>query len=628
MKQESEQYAHRSQQITPEYLRRSWKIVCWAGLLGSLYGQFCIMGSPRSKWLIDLGATAADFGRIGAAGALAIGFQILGAHITNKLQFRKVPWMVITILHRVLYTAIVVAPFLFSDPRTRMMWIVAFVFLHDALAHTSTPMWFSWMSDLLPRDSMNLYWAQRQRFITAWTTVFLIAMAASFHFFEERGLVLLGYTLLAGIGIVLGVMDILMFLGVPEPPHTPLQGESFLSTITEPLREPKFRRFLIFMAYWNFSIFIAAPFFQPFMMEKLAMSAFWVQMISVASSIGVVVGSNYWGLLCDTFGFRRILEVLAIGKIAAPACFLIALPHNNWSTGLLLGLMFLDGFLNAGAVLAPQGVMLKATPRKNRTMYIATVNFLSLAIGATFASMLTGEFIDWVNARSYLRVSSFEISGYHWAFFISTVMRLGAVPLSRRLSDEQYVSWKELLQAMLSLESFLVARYVSILQSSQSEFQRYQAVTRLGKLRNPLAIRPLIQALNDSSLAVRKAAIDALESIGTSEAIAPLCQALFDPSKSLHTRAARALERIGSPDSLKALLKGLRSSDPRVLKVTIRSLARLGDPAALVPLISLFHDVQDKDIRNLIVEALSRIAQVPSLEEVSAALSFGKTEVH
>lgn len=628
LRQENDPYPTKPSGVSGDELRRAWRIVCWAGLLGSLYGQFCILGAPRNKWLIDLGATAADFGLIGGAGALAIGFQILGAHLTNVLRSRKLPWMIITISHRVLYTAIVLAPFLFAEPRIRMGWIITFVFVHDALAHTSTPMWFSWMTDLLPRDSMNLFWAQRQRFITAATTVFLVLMAAGFDVFEKHGHVLLGYTILAVVGIVLGVIDILLFRWVPEPPHQPLKGEPFWGTLVEPMRDASFRRFLFFMAYWNFSIFVAAPFFAPFMMKNLAMSAFMVQMISVVSSLGVVVGSNYWGLLCDTFGFRRVLQVLALGKIAAPACFLIALPHNNATFILLTVLMFLDGFLNAGAVLAPQGVMLKATPRRNRTMYIAAVNFLSLALGATVASVATGKLIDIIDEIGTLSIGSYQVTGYHWAFIASTLLRVGAVPLSRRISDERWISWDEILPALTSWKAFAVAQQVARLQSSNSELARYRAAANLGRLRSPLGVRALVKALSDSSLVVRKAAVDALAEIGSPEVVEHLAAALFDPRTELHGRAAQALARVGNPDSLRTLLKGLRSSDPKVLRVTIKSLARLREPAALVPLISLFHEVQDPSIREMIVGALRRIAEVPTTEEVYEALELRPAEVH
>lgn len=609
-------------------LRRAWRIVCWAGLLGSIYYQFCILGAPRNKWLVDLGATAGDFGLIAGAGALAIGFQILGAHLTNLLRYRKLPWMIITITHRLLYSAIVAAPFLFKDPHLRMMWIVLFVFLHDALAQTSTPMWFSWMSDLLPRDSMNLHWGQRQRFITALTTVFLIVMALGFDIFEKHGYVLLGYTILACVGIIAGVIDILLFHWVPEPPHTPLIEERFWSTLIEPVRHPEFRYFLLLMAYWNFSIFVAAPFFTPFMMKHLAMTALIVQMISVASSIGVVAGSNYWGLLCDVYGFRGILQVLAVGKVLAPACFLIALPGQHWTTALLMVLMFFDGFLNAGTVLAPQGVMLKATPRRNRTMYIASANFLSLALGATLASVITGKFIDWANDLGNLRVGSYQVTGYHWAFVISTLLRLGAIPLAGKIRDERQVSWRELLPRMLSWKSFVVAHYVARLQSSESEFVRYRAATKLARCRSPLAIKPLIQALNDSALIVQKAAIDALSEIGSPEVVEPLSKVLFDPASQLHARAAQALSRLGHPQSLRALLRGLRSADPRVLRVTAKSLARLREPAALVPLISLYHEVSDETTRRVIAEALMRIAEVRSVTEVYEALKPPVVEAH
>jgi MFS family permease len=614
--------------VSGDELRRAWRIVCWAGLLGSLYGQFCILAAPRNKWLIQLGATATDFGLIAGAGAFAIGFQILGAHLTNLLSTRKLAWMIVTISHRLLYAGIVLTPFLFDDVHTRMMWILAFVFLHDALAHTSVPMWLSWMTDLLPRDSMNLYWAQRQHFITAVTTVILVVMALGFDVFEKRGMVLLGYTVLASVGIVLGVIDILLFIWVPEPRHQPLRGEPFWSTLLEPVRDSAFRRFLVFMAYWNFSIFVAAPFFTPFMMKNLEMSSLMVQMISIVSSIGVVVGSNYWGLLCDLYSFRRILQLLAIGKIAAPACFLVALPHAHWSYVLLCILMFFDGFLNAGAVLAPQGVMLKATPRRNRTMYIAAVNFLSLAFGATLASVATGKFIDWVDSFGPKAIGSYQITGYHWAFVMSTLLRIGALPLSRRLTEDHGASWKELLRAALSWKAFAVARQASKLQLSESEFERYRATVKLGRYRTPLAIPALVKALSDSSLVVRKGAIDALAVIGSPEVVEHLAAALFDTKSELHARAAHALSRLGQPRSLRALLKGLQASDPRVLRVTIKSLARLREPAALVPLISLYHEVSDESVRALIADALAKIAGVPSVEEVYHAMELGPVAVH
>ncbi|GIX44031.1 MAG: hypothetical protein KatS3mg130_0439 [Candidatus Sumerlaea sp.] len=599
---------------------RVWRIVSWAGLLGSLYGLLCILGAPRVKWLTELGATAFDFGLIAAAGALALAFQIVGAFLTNRVRRRKLPWMIITILHRVLYSAIVVAPFLFADERLRMWWIVAFVLIHDALAHTGAPLWFSWMADLLPRDSMNLFWARRQRFITALTTVGMVAMALGFEWFERRGLVSLGYTLIASVGIILGVIDILMFHWVPEPPHEPLREQEFLRHLLEPMRDRRFRSFVIFMAYWNFAIFIAAPFFNPFMIEDLKMSALTVQLLGVASSVGMVVGSNFWGLLCDTYGFRPALQVLAVGKIFAPLYFIMLPADSRLLLPCLVVFMVIDGFLNAGTTLAPQGVLLKATPRRNRTMYIAVVNFLSIGLGATVASLLAGKLIDWLNTWAIVETHGYRLRGYHWAFLLSIVLRAAAIPLANRFEEDRHTSLSNFLRVMLSWRSVAATVLVGILHSAQNEARRVWAATRLAGLRSPLAIIPLIMALQDRSLTVRRAAADALGKIGTDAAAEALAQALFDPKSRIHARAALALGQIGGPESLRALLQALRTSDPRVLRATIASLGRLRDTAALVPLICLYHDLDDEALKERIAHALKRIAALESLQEVYSAL--------
>jgi serine/threonine-protein kinase len=240
----------------------------------------------------------------------------------------------------------------------------------------------------------------------------------------------------------------------------------------------------------------------------------------------------------------------------------------------------------------------------------------------------TGKFIDWVDSFGPKAIGSYQITGYHWAFVMSTLLRIGALSLSRRLTEDHGASWKELLRAALSWKAFAVARQASKLQLSESEFERYRATVKLGRYRTPLAIPALVKALSDSSLVVRKGAIDALAVIGSPEVVEHLAAALFDTKSELHARAAHALSRLGQPRSLRALLKGLQASDPRVLRVTIKSLARLREPAALVPLISLYHEVSGESVRALIADALAKIAGVPSVEEVYHAMELGPVAVH
>jgi MFS family permease len=579
------------------------------------------MGAPRIKYLTELQATAFDFGLIAGIGAFALSFQLVGSVISNRLSRRKPVWMVVAILHRLLYAGLLAAPFLFTDSKHRLWWIIAFVLLHDALAHVSVPLWLSWMADLVPRNSMSLHWARRQKFITAANTVFMVLVAFGFDYFEKNGQVILGYNLLAIAGIILGVADIVMFAGVPEPPHEPLRGGRFVETLVQPLKDPQFRPFLVFMAYWHFTIFLAAPFFGVFMIEELKMSVKTVQLLGVAGALGVVVASNYWGLLCDTFGFRRTMEIIAFGKIFAPLIFVLTPPDPRFGIPFLAVMMFVDGLLNAGMTLAPQGVMLKSTPKRNRTMYIAVVNFLSVGTMAAIAPILAGKIIDLLNHLGSVGFGPYRFGGYHWVFLASVVLRFGSVPLARRIHETKEISLDAVLREIRSLKSYRAAGLILRLQESPRESVRLRSARRLGELQSPLAINPLVESLQDPSTSVRNAAANSLGRIGMADAAEPLARALFDRDSGIHARAARALGRIGGPDSLRALLQNLRHGDPRVLRVTVDSLGRIGDAAAMVPLICLFHDYEDSALRERIAKALGRISTTESTDEVLAALT-------
>ncbi|MCX7047181.1 MAG: HEAT repeat domain-containing protein [Candidatus Sumerlaeota bacterium] len=172
-----------------------------------------------------------------------------------------------------------------------------------------------------------------------------------------------------------------------------------------------------------------------------------------------------------------------------------------------------------------------------------------------------------------------------------------------------------------------VTRCAYQLLESQYETMRLKAARLLGDLRSPMGIGSLIQALKDSSRAVRKAAANALGRIGGGEAAEALTAALFDPNSDIQPPAARALGRIGGAQSLKALMANLLAQSPRALGETIDSLARIGDSAAILPLICLFHQVQDESLRQRIAAALGKLGQTESLDEVMNSLQGiqGKT---
>ena len=606
--------------------RRHWRTVAIAGLLGTIYAA-CVASAPRTKYLVDLSATPFDFGLIAGLSAIALTFQVASGIWTNLLRRRKPLWIALSILYRLLFVGVLAAPALFVDVRLRMAWIIGVLFVTEALRNLGEPMWYSWMTDLMPRESLNRHWASRQRFITGCGMGALALIALAFLHFENSGQVIRGFTILAAAGIVFGIVDICLFFQIPEPAHEDRGGMSLKSALLDPLRNADFRPFLVFRSYWNFAIMVASPFFYLYLISVLKMRVLTVQTLFVVSSLGVELSSRLWGMLCDTYGQRPVLQMIVLIKPIIPLAYLLIPPAPRIAIPAYVLLFFFDGLTNAGSALAVQGVMLKSTPRLNRSMYIAAANFLALGVAGGIAPLISGSLIRPLTDSVSVDLGLYHFSGFHVIFLISALLRIGAYPLAFRLREPRSEQLWTMMSYLRRANPFVVSREASRMREAADERQRAKAARRLGRLQSPLAIHELICALEDPSDQVRSAAADSLGRIGMAEASGPLARVLRDPAARVQSRAARALGRIGGADSLKALLNNMTRLDQRALGEMIGSLGRIGDSAAILPLICLFHEVEDVELRRRIAAALGMLSQTESVEEVVSLLSPQQTEV-
>ena len=83
--------------------------------------------------------------------------------------------------------------------------------------------------------------------------------------------------------------------------------------------------------------------------------------------------------------------------------------------------------------------MLKNTPRRNRTMYIAVTRFLAMGLVGGVAAIVSGMTIDSLNGLGEWHVGIYRFSGFHVAFAASLLLRLFAIPLTARLRERSSV---------------------------------------------------------------------------------------------------------------------------------------------------------------------------------------------
>lgn len=134
---------------------------------------------------------------------------------------------------------------------------------------------------------------------------------------------------------------------------------------------------------------------------------------------------------------------------------------------------------------------------------------------------------------------------------------------------------------------------------------REEAASRLGSLKDPRAVAPLVSALRDRDRSVREAAIEALRSIGA-PAVVALGDCLADPELSVQEAASAVLASIADECVFDPLVRALHSPDWIVRMHATTAVGRLKDPRSIQSLVPLLQD-RVKAVRQEASSALAAI---------------------
>ncbi len=425
-------------------LCRSLRLISVAGCLSMVYTAGTT--SPAFvQFMRDLGATDAHFGLLGGIPMVMLAMQFLGAVITNRIPRRKPLFMVLLILGRFLYVPLAVVPAVFPALRgsSGVAYVLLLMAISGALMNITGPLWLSWMADLIPRRVLNSYWGQRQRWMyITWTVSFLVV--AAFVSFVRLPIIVT-FPVLATVAAVAGILDIVLFFWVQEPPNVVMRGRPIMETVLAPLRSAGYRPFVIYSCAWSACVMFGAAFMQLHALKGLGLTVWQTTLLWCASGVGIALVSARWGKLADRYGQRPILTVCIGMKSAIVLVFLLVTPRSAlWVLPITL---FVDSFWNAGLMVAANGYMLKIAPQQNRSMFIAAISGLAGICGG-LGAMAGGGFLKAASAFE-LEAAGRLWTNYHLLFLVSVFMRLGCIALARRVREPSAVRSEKLLHVLL-----------------------------------------------------------------------------------------------------------------------------------------------------------------------------------
>ena len=250
----------------------------------------------------------------------------------------------------------------------------------------------TWMAELIPEPLRGVFWGRRGR--NAGIVGIVASLLASLVLdgvSQEHGAADPRFAIVFGAGAVVGLVGIGFLRRLPSPRRTRTRrdGDGWHTSLTRPLGDPNYRRFLLFSALWSFAAGYMAPFYLVYMLQGLHLSFVAVTALSAITNGLMAVSQTHWGRLGDHFGTKPVLRVGTYLIAVAPLVWLTTTPDRIWPVVIV---QIVSGFGWSAYHVSLSNLSLKLAPEDQRPSYLASFAALS-GLAEGLAPLLCGSIL-------------------------------------------------------------------------------------------------------------------------------------------------------------------------------------------------------------------------------------------
>jgi hypothetical protein len=189
-----------------------------------------------------------------------MGVLTSGVYLVEKIRNRRLITVLGAFISRAPWLLVALSPFVFAS-HVALPILIGAILVHAGVTRFATGAWNPWMKDLIPQETMGLFFSKRMRIsiglgltLTLLTGLYLDWWKKSFPNDEAQG-----YSLLFLLGFLAGAVGVYFISRIPEP-RTVSSPPGFFQLLILPFRNMNFKRLLAFLGPWNFSVNLAALF--------------------------------------------------------------------------------------------------------------------------------------------------------------------------------------------------------------------------------------------------------------------------------------------------------------------------------------------------------------------------------
>ncbi len=387
-------------------MSRAYRISIFEGIFAQVYGGLATIGSSFiTKFMVLLGASPVQFSILSALGQVSAVFQPLGVALMHRLKRRRRVCIAVTAAGRFL-SFFIGAALLFHNSQSGIAFLLALLFASAGLQAIGGNIWIAWVSDLIPIGIRGRFFAKRNQILVLAGLVVGYAFSFCTDLFEKGGGALKGIStrwldparfftpanqarFLAGVFVlaaVLGFIGLVILARQPDRKRSLQQRIALRQKFLEPFGDNNFRLLLAFGVWWMLAIGVGSAFWGPFMLKKLHMSMFQMQLYGTLHMASSLLSYTFWGRFIDRWGNKTAMVICVLLGGFNPMLWLTMTPQNYgvlWFEALISGFMWAgNGVVTTNFVLAIAG--------KGREQTYSAVYGAIAGVSMMASTLLTG----------------------------------------------------------------------------------------------------------------------------------------------------------------------------------------------------------------------------------------------
>jgi hypothetical protein len=382
--------------------------------------MFGVGGIFMTSYLVYLGVTAPQIGFLAAIPNLTNVIQVFAILLYRKFKTRKWVILGLRVFKYFFLYSIIVVPRLVTGEFQFMLVAACYFFGHLFRAMAGGGV-IDWNGMFVPPEIKGRHFSKRNLIGNASYIIVSMTLGRIFDSMEQAYSV---YLIILGITLVFALLELVMYLFIDDyrvdlEEAKPVQ---FKKMITQPLKNPGYRAFMMFSLSWMFARLLAAPYFTYYSKTVLMLDYTYIALMGSIVAFLKIIASRIWGGIGDKKGWRKIMALS--GYVYAGANLLWAFT-NEKTLFLYPVVILLTGIFMIGANITVFNLNFELSPDGDRILFFG---FRASIVGifAFIAPNLAGWVVDMLSSAD-MAILGFPINGYQIVFFASAVLQFVAV---------------------------------------------------------------------------------------------------------------------------------------------------------------------------------------------------------